>query len=226
MSDVITGGGAANGADAATSKKPAREFESVTMADGRVVEFAGAPGAPRARRMLKESLFDDSGSWIGTRFDFRHGQTFVFDPFKLPPKFTDGTSSLGTLAAHGIEQKLGDETAGNKTGSEDMYLDVEALAERLYAGEWAKERVAGDSMAGTSILLQALVEQTGKPVDALKAWLKTKTRDEKEAMRSHPQSPLKPIVERLEAERLAKAGNIDIAAQFAQLDAIPGAPAA
>lgn len=225
MTDQATANGAAT---AEAAKKPAREFEAVTMQDGtgRVVEFAGAPGAARARRMLKESLFDEAGNWVSTRFDFRHGQSFVFDPTKLPPKFTDGTSSLGTLAAHGIEQKLGDETAGNKTGSEDMYLDVEALAERLYTGEWAKERVAGDSMAGTSILLQALVEQTGKPVDALKAWLKPKSRDEKEAMRSHPQSPLKPIVERLEAERLAKVGNIDIAAQFAELDAIPGAPAA
>lgn len=214
---------AANGTEATANaaKKPPREFEAITMADGRVVEFAGAPGAPRARRMLKESLYDDAGNWVGTRFDFRHGQSYVFDPSKLPEKFTDGTSALGTLAAHGIEQKLGDETAGNKTGSEDMYLDVEALAERLYAGEWAKERVAGDSMAGTSILLQALVEQTGKPIDALKAWLKTKTREEKEAMRSHPQSPLKPIVERLEAEKAAKLGHVDIAAQFAQLDAIP-----
>lgn len=211
-----------NGSTAAAAKKPAREFESVTMADGRVVEFAGAPGAARARRMLKESLFDADGAWTGTRFDFRHGQTFIFDPAKLPEKFSDGTSSYGTLAAHGIEQKLGDETAGNKTGSEDMYLDVEALAERLYAGEWTKERVAGDSMAGTSILLQALIEQTGKPIDALKTWLKTKSRDEKEAMRSHPQSPLKPIVERLEAERVAKVGHVDVAAQFAELDAIGG----
>ncbi len=219
MTDQATNGAAA---PAETAKKPAREVEVVTMADGRQVEFTGAPNAPRARRMLKESLFDEGGAWTGTRFDFRHGQTFMFDPSKLPEKFADGTSSLGTLAAHGIEQKLGDETAGNKTGSEDMYLDVEALAERLYTGEWAKERVAGDSMAGTSILLQALVEQTGKPIEALKTWLKGKSRDEKEAMRSHPQSPLKPIVERLEAERIAKAGHIDVAAQFAELDAIAG----
>jgi hypothetical protein len=193
------------------------------MEDGREVEFAGAANAPRARRMLKESIFDTTGVWVGTRFDFRHGQSFTFDPAKLPAKFSDGTEALGVLAAHGIEQKLGDETAGNKTGSEDMYLDVEALAERLYAGEWTKERVAGDSMAGTSILLKALIEQTQKPVEALKAWLKTKTKDEKDAMRNSPKSPLKPIIERLEAERLAKAAHVDVEAQFAELDAIGAA---
>lgn len=206
--------GAANG-----KAKPVREAEVIDMADGRKVEFTGLATAPRARRMKKESLFDDAGNWLGTRFDFRHGQTFVFDPARLPEKFTDGSLSLHALAAHGLEQKLGDETAG--TGiSEDMYLEVEKLGERLYGGDWTKERAAGDGMAGTSILLKALVEQTGKPVEALKEWLKTKTKEQKDAMRSHPSSPLKPIVERLEAERLAKAGHVDVAAQFAELDAL------
>lgn len=220
MTEVTNGAqSASNGTAEKTAK--VREAEVIDMKDGRKVEFTGAPGSPRARRMLKESLYDDTGSWVGTRFDFRHGETYLFDPARLPEKFSDGTRAIDTLAAHGAEQKLGDETAGIKTGPEDMFLEVEALAERLYAGDWRKVSEGG-GMGGTSILLQALVEQTGKPIEALKTWLKTKSRDEKEAMRSHPQSPLKPIVERLEAERVAKAGHVDVAAQFAELDAIAG----
>lgn len=207
----------------AKAKVKDREAETIKMLDGREVEFTGLANSPRARRMKKESLFDEAGNWTGTRFDFRHGQTYLFDPARLPEKFSDGSSSLGSLASHGAEQKLGDETAGNKTGSEDMYLEVEAMGERLYKGDWSKERAAGDGMGGTSILLKALVEQTGKPIEALKEWLKGKTKDQKDAMRSHPSSPLKPIVERLEAERIAKAGHVDVAAQFAELDAIAGA---
>lgn len=219
MTDEATAA-AANG-----KAKPVREAEIVKMADGREVEFTGLANSPRARRMKKESLYDPDGNWVATRFDFRHGQTFLFEPSKLPDKFTDGTNSFGALASHGVEQKLGDETAGSKV-SEDMYLEVEALAERLYKGDWTKERTPGDGMSGTSILLKALVEQTGKPIEALKEWLKTKTREQKDAMRNHPSSPLKPIVERLEAERIAKAGHVDVAAQFAELDAIADAPAA
>ena len=58
-------------------------------------------------------------------------------------------------------------------------------------------------MAGTSILVRALVESTGKPVEAIKAFLANKSHAEKVALRGNPR--IKPIVERMEAEKAAKA---------------------
>lgn len=197
--------------DKGAKAKADRQAEVISMSDGRSVEFVGK------RKMLKESLFDDAGNWTGTRFDFRDGSTFLFDTSRLPTTFSDGGNSLGVLAAHGLEQKLGDETAGTeKVG--DMYLDVEVLGERLYAGEWSKERAAGGGMGGTSILIRALVESSGKPVEAIKAFLKTKDKAAKDAMRASDR--LRPIVQRLEAEDAAKVAHVDTATLFGELDKV------
>lgn len=221
MTDEAGTNGAAT-ANGAKSAKKEREFEVVRMADGREVQFSGAPGAQRAQRMKKESLFNDAGQWIGTRFDFRDGRSILFDVARLPTQLADNSGSydaLGVLASHGAEQKFGDSAAGAKTVS-DMFDEVDGTIEQVYEGRWTVEREGG-SFAGTTLLLRALVEQTGKPVDALRAWLKTKTKEQKDAMKDHPSSPLKPIVERLRAEEAAKAAHVDLGAQFAELDALP-----
>lgn len=172
--------------------------EKVTMKDGRTVEFAGK------RKLLKESQFPEGQSPLVV-LDFRNGET---RSFSIPSEF------LYRFAAHGAEQKLGDETAGLED-VDDMVLAIDELIERLskrnaetgaFEGEWSTKR-EGSGLGGTSILLKALVEKSGKTVDAVKAFLKTKTPADKLALRNS--AALKPIIERLESEKLSKAAKVD-----------------
>lgn len=182
------------------------EITSVKMDDGRVVDFAGK------RRMLKESFIGEDGA-ISVRLDFRNGETRTF---ALPQGL------IAKFAAHGAEQKLGDEVAGLKKADgseadiEDIVLTIDDLVERLQAGEWNIKRES-NGMAGTSVLLRALVELYGKPVEAIRAFLKDKSAAEKTALRANPK--VKPIVERLEAEKASKKGSVDTDALLGELDA-------
>ena len=186
--------------------KSPKEVEIVTMSDGRKVEFAGK------RQLLKTSLSSEEGG-PAVILDFRNGASVRY---QIPPTL------LERFALHGAEQKLGDETAGTKD-VDDMQLDVEALIERLDRGEWSIKREGG-GMAGTSILLKALVEYGGKSVEEVKAYLKDKSHNDKLAMRGSTRKnkhgvSLKEIVERLESEKLAKGAKVDTDALLAGIEA-------
>lgn len=179
--------------------KAPREVRSVTMTDGRVVEF-GAKA-----RMLKEIL-DTPEGLPAIRLDFSNGETRLFQVSE---------ALVRQFAGHGASQKLGDETAGEKD-VEDAILAVDALIERLNRGEWNVTRAAGSGMSGTSVLLRALVEASGKSIEAIKPWLMARSQAEKLALRQSPD--IKPIVDRLEAEKAAGVvGKIDTAALLASL---------
>lgn len=175
------------------TKKPA-EPTTVTMNDGRLVEF------PPKRKVAKESFImanDDDGSVaVQTRLDFRNGETRLF---------TIPTALLAKFAAHGAEQKLGDAMAG-LANIEDGILAVDDLIDQLYQGNWNTPRAASE-MAGASILVRALVELKGQPVEKVKDFVKAKSAAERTALRNAP--AVKAIIERLEAEKVAKAGNIN-----------------
>jgi len=172
--------------------KKAVVIQTVTMDDGRVVEFAGK------KRMKKETTISATGE-IHTRLDFVNGEV---RSYKVTPEM------LPRFAAHGVEQKLGDEIAG----VDDIADAVEAIDElliRLEKGEWTAERAAGtggqgkgNSLSGASILVRALVEMTGKDVRSIREALMDKTPAEKAALRRNPR--LRPIIERLESEKAAK----------------------
>lgn len=180
---------------------------TVTMTDGRVVDFAGK------RKLLKESIFGADGS-VQIRLDYRNGETRLFTiPANLMAKF----------AAHGAEQKLGDEIAGLKgvNGAEadldDCVMAIDELIDRLYNGEWGIKREA-NGMAGTSVLARALVESTGKTMEVIKTFLAGKSQAEKVAMRNNPK--IKPIVERIEAEKASKKANVDTDALLNELEGV------
>lgn len=200
-----------------STSKAERVVEKVAMDDGREVEFVGK------QKAKKESLFDDQGHYFGTRFDFRDGRTFFFELAKLPHKLIDGDAehvAIHVLAAHGVEQKLGDSYAG-KDKISDMFDQVEGVAEQIYSGRWSKEREANE-FAGTSILARALSEANGKPIEVVKAFLKTKTPQEKKAMRNSER--LRAIIQRLEAEEEAKSTKkVDTEALFGELDSLEAA---
>ena len=179
--------------------KTETQVETVTMTDGRVVDFAGK------RKLLKESSVNADGK-VQVRLDFRNGETRLFT---LPDNL------LAKFAAHGAEQKLGDEIAG-LTDTEDCVLAVDELIDRLYNGEWSVKREA-NGMAGTSVLVRALVEHTGKTVEQIKQFLNGKSQAEKVALRNNPK--IKPIVERIEAEKASKKANVDTDAMLGELEA-------
>jgi len=178
--------------------KAATVVENVTMKDGRSVAFAGK------RKMLKESFVKDGV--VSTRFDFRNGETRTF---VIPPVL------LNKFAAHGAEQKLGDETAGLED-VDDAVMAIDALIERLNNGEWGAKREA-NGMSGTSVLARALCELKGISIDKVKAFLSTKTAAQKTALRESAE--LKPIVQRIEAEKANKGAKVDTTALLDELGA-------
>ncbi len=172
-------------------------IETVTMEDGRIVEFAGK------RKLLKSSTVTAEGT-VSVTLDFRNGQTRVFTvPSQLLAKF----------AAHGAEQKLGDEIAGLED-IDDCVLATDDLIDRLYNGEWGVKREA-NGMAGTSVLARALCELTGKTREQIKSFLSAKTQGEKVALRNS--AKVKPIVDRIESEKVSKASKVDTDALLGEL---------
>ena len=177
-----------------------KQVEKVTMADGRVVEFAGK------RKALKSSIFTDGAVLVS--IDFRNGTSKTY---------TVPAALVQQAACHGGEQKYGDSYAG-LDDVEDMIAACDKVQANLEAGDWSA-RVEGSGIAGTSVLARALVELTGKTMEEVKAFLAGKTMADKMALRQS--SKLKPIIERLEAEKVAKASKVDTGALFAELEANP-----
>jgi len=173
----------------AVTEAPTKIVETVKFPDGRSVDFVGK------RKMLKETLIGDDGS-VAIRIDFRNGETRTFG---LNPDL------LLRFAGHGAEQKYGDETAG-VDDIDDMVLAVDELHARLEKGEWSTKREGG-GFAGTSVLLRALVEFSGRSAEQVKEFLSGKSQAEKLALRGSAQ--LKPIVDRLEAEKLSKGSKVN-----------------
>ena len=62
----------------------------------------------------------------------------------------------------------------------------------------------GNGMAGTSVLVRALCELKGKSVEEIKTFLADKSQADKVALRNN--TKVKPIVDRIEAEKAAKKG--------------------
>lgn len=169
--------------------KAQTEIVSVNMQDGRTVDFAGK------RKLLKESFVDADGQ-VSVRLDFRNGETRTLNLRE---------DMIAKYAAHGAEQKLGDEIAG-LDDVDDCVIAVDELIERLDQGEWGVKR-EGNGMAGTSVLARALAELKGVSIEKVKAFLKTKSQVEKVALRGNP--ALKPIIDRIEAEKASKGPKID-----------------
>lgn len=203
-----------------TSKKAKAEVQTVEMADGRKVDFAGK------RRVLKETIIDESKIQVGDdgtvliaagavsiRFDLRDGSTRTFTlPSKLIPKF----------AGHGGEQKYGDELASpaDKPLSEgDMLLALEDLDQSIQEGNWTRTREGSGGFSGASDVVLAIIESKaaeGKTltVDEVKSYLNAKIELHKndETPLTRPKlyaslrqsAALAPIIKRLQDERMAQ----------------------
>ena len=158
---------------------------TVKMEDGTEKTFGAK------QKLLKDISIDAESGAITVIMYFKNGRIIQYT-------CSDPTMLL-QFAGHGASQKLGDETSGI-VDLDDCVLAVEELISRLDKGEWSKARTS-NGMAGTSVLLAALVRMTGKPVDGIKAYLSTKSREEKTALKKNPE--IKKFVDEIEAEKLA-----------------------
>lgn len=186
----------------------------VLMEDGRTVEFAGT------REAQKTVSFDVDTGAISLQIDFRNGKTIRLAGEEL------SRATLLRSAAHGLSQKVGDSYASAKD-VDDMFLSAEDMVKRLKAGEWEVVREAGDSMAGASVIIKALVEFTGKSIDDIKTFLEKKLEDAKAkgeklsrqqlyaSFRTNPK--ILAIIQRIEQEKAAKDTKVDSNAMLAEL---------
>src|SRR6266404_6194155 len=199
---------AGNGQQTAAPKK-AREVEKVKMEDGREVEFVGKSKIQKDFLIADKSWDELSSeekatspiSQAAIRIDFRNGTT---RQYPLNPALAL------QYAGHGALQKYGDELAGEDAPDlDDWAASTDRLHERLSAGEWTKARVGG-GMAGTSVLIQALMEFTGRTSEEVRLHIKDWTPQQKQQLRMDPE--IKPIVDKIEKEKAAKATNVDVGA--------------
>jgi hypothetical protein len=207
-----------NGAEAAPAGKKKTEVEKVTMSDGREVEFAGK------RKLNKEYNLNEDGTLKNIVLDFRNG---VSKTIVIPE------SLIGQFAGHGALQKYGDELAGIKGADggeadiDDMVLTIENLDENIQAGKWST-RVPGDGMGGTSVLIQAMVEYSGKTIEKVKEFLKDKDPKFKMALRLNDQranaagETMASIVKKIEAAKAAKGAKVNTDKALDDLDAMEG----
>ena len=177
-----------------TTKSATTNEELVTMADGRIVTFT-----PK-RKVVKESFITTDAATgevsVQVRLDFRNGETRLF---------TIPATSLYKFAAHGAEQKLGDAMSG-LASVEDGVMAVDELIDRLYQGEWNASRAASE-FAGASVLVRALAELKSQPIDKVREFLKTKSQAERTALKNV--TAVREIIERIESEKVAKAGGVN-----------------
>ncbi len=222
--------------EVAAPSKSKTEYFPVKMTDGRTVQFAGK------RKVNKETVIDESkiaaeadGSIvqfepgaISIRMDFRNGETRLI-PLPL--------SLLAKFAGHGGEQKFGDELAtpaDKPLSEEDMVLAIDALDTQIQAGKWGVGRAAGGGgVSGAGIVVQAVMEATGKDLATVKAYFAAKVaaealkpEDQRISLRDMYNSfrvagtKTGVIVARLEAEKLAKSTKkLDANAELANVGA-------
>lgn len=148
--------------------KAKTEYHKVHTEDGRVVEI------PVSRRYKAEFTENESGDVTGLRYDFVNGATRSLLLANIP------LQAYAWLAAHGAKQKTGDRWAnskdeqGNPISVEDIVLSCEEMFDRLQRGEVLTERAPGDSMAGASVVIQALCAVYNKTAAEVKAILEKK----------------------------------------------------
>lgn len=112
---------------------------------------------------------------------------------------------------HGLKQKLVDAAAisrdtetGRSATIEDKYNAVFEVAERLRAGEWNKKAEGGGG-GSTPLLARAIAQIQNKPLDVVRTWLDSKTKEERAALKKNPR--VAATILTLQAEAAAKKGN-------------------
>lgn len=187
-------------------------YTPILLEDGRTVQFPG-------ERQVSKTILEEDGKF-GVRFDLRNGATRTLNLDELSEYLQKYS------ACHGILQKIGDLWAGVKD-VDDILIACDEGLDRLRNGAWAAERQsAGDSVSGASIVIQAIAEVTGKPIDEIKTFLKDKlaegqasglTRQKLYSSFRNPTSKIGQKIRQLEEERASKSAVVDADALLAEL---------
>lgn len=167
------------------------ETTTVVAQDGSKYEFSA-----RAK-VKKDSTVQPDGS-IVTKFVFRNGEVRS----AVLPRDSD---LYAKAAAHGMDQKYGDEFAG-LDDVEDCIEAFDSLAARIARGEWSEKRQS-DGLAGSSLLARALAEVSGADLAAVRAKLADTPKETKAALGR--QAKVMEVIARLKAERAAKSGKAE-----------------
>ncbi len=191
-------------------------YTTVEMEDGSKHEFPGT-------RIVDKSYDVGDDGTVTAVFKFRNGAIR-----RLSSADMNQTTNL-TLLGHGIVQKVGDEWSDAKSKQmsvDDVVLTCDEIIDRLKKGEFTVAREGGDSMAGASVVIRAIIEATKetkgveKTPAEVKAYLdgilerskgteKPLTRQALYASFKKPGSRTAAIIERLEKEKLAKTAAVD-----------------
>lgn len=212
-------------AEEQTTSKSKTEYTQVAMTDGRTVQFAGK------RKVNKETVIDESlitldsdglrllPGAISIRMDFRNGETRLMPlPLGMVPQF----------AGHGGEQKYGDElatTADKPLSEDDMVIAIDDLNSLIQSGKWGAGRASGGGgVSGASVVVQAIMEATGKDQATVKAFLQKKLDADKDLSRRALYDSFRVagtktgvIIKRLEEAKLAKTAKVDADAELANI---------
>lgn len=184
---------------------PDADIQPVTSESAKVtVKFSDGAEFEFSPRFKSKKKTDEESRVVS--FYVRNGAIVQVELDRIP------ASVQTMLALHGIAQKVGDDAAGVED-PEDIASAFETMRDQLYAGTWTTER-AKSEFAGASIFAKAVAEVTGQTLDRVKEILAKLTAGEKAQLKANP--AVKEVINRLEAEKLAKAGPIDSAALLAK----------
>ena len=206
-------------------KKSKTEYTTVKMEDGREVQFAGK------RKVNKATVIDESkvviegdtitmsAGAVSVRMDYRNGATRLYSP---------PVSLYAQFLGHGEEQKYGDELASpadKPLSEDDMVIATDDLHAEISQGKWGKGRAAGGGgVSGASLVVQAIMEATGKDLATVKAYLQKKLDADKDLTRRALYDSFRVagtktgiIIKRLEEAKVAKTAKLDADAELSQV---------
>lgn len=151
--------------------------------------------------IVKITFVDSTGAESRSPLSETEALRFAFNG--RPPmeyRLSDFPQTIRDLASwHGLKQKIVDSYVGNNGDVAVAAGLAEAMAQRLRDGVWN----LGGGVAKESLLALAVAEVTGQEMADVIAKLAEKSKEERAAMRKHPQ--IKPVLLRMEAERAAAA---------------------
>jgi len=120
---------------------------------------------------------------------FANGERLEIDPGELSSTIRD------EALLHGLKQKLVDAAAiarnpdtGASATAQDKYDAVREIYGRITSpdGTWNKIRAGGDGGAGSGLLLRALMKMSGKSRAEIEAFLASKSKEERAALKADP----------------------------------------
>lgn len=160
---------------------------------------ADATKADIAATMLE----DGEGLPYGLKLEFSNGQT-------LQITGPDISTKIATIATwHGLKQKLVDAAAlsrdrdtGRAASIDTKFKAVQAVYDRLLADQWTKPR---EGASNGTLLAQALVRLTSRPLEAVREQLAKLTDEQKAALEKTQNVALEILA--IKRERLEREGS-------------------